>query len=768
MSVYSYRKFKISVSEDSKKTQGLHVGDIVRRQYFDKPNLIYSLMCVLETGTDTVIVQENGVNVEKERPWFIGALLEGDAPATNEILDFVRITNLWDANRLGAMYLTSSDEQAPYIDVIDGIAVEQSLCYPTSLNNVSWTDNFSQYNVLGRAYATATYKPSDLDNYRVCSITKNSVEATNGTFIGLSQLIEQTLGNPNRVLISYKIKASRTMNNIVATLSYEDETRVDGTVNVEATTEWVYKLHAITIDYSDRYKRLFKLNVNDNLQEGDTVEIADLNIVLLSSIANFAGGMKMRMGKLSGVNDPVFGTLEDYGAYVQRLYATKQVNISGTLTAGDENGFGCTFYAGKIHKNVVINSVACDFETATNIFATTDNPVGIGEVYCSEHEMVLNAQTNAWMLGKLGKKYCFSFWAKSATDCEVLVSQNDYSLKVFTIDGSNTWRRYSVAFTIQEALEADTPLRLSVLPSTGLLYFTAPQLESGNYATQYQPTDDVLSYVEDYGAWFNKGGIGGTIQNPLLKLNDDGSISSKNDSFVINNDGTGHFANGRFRWTKDKIILQGVTIKWEDIDDSVKEELKPKSIHLIGEDVFVVDNSICSPESLVIQLTETNFTSSSSERSWYYMNESGEDVLLEGENGRTIIIYPDASYWGERQTLTIKCVVRTNSVDYIDTITIQKRRNGQDAYSVSIVTSKGNTFKNGVGSTELVAHVYRGGTEITDLLAPKDFDWIKTSEDTNSDTIFNNAHIGYGNVLTVTSEDIWNMAQFDCKVRINI
>ena len=148
MAVYQYRKFKISVSEDSKKTQGLHVGDIVRRQYFDNPNLIYSLMCVLETGQDTVTVIENGATKQKKRDWFIGALLEGDVPSTNEILDFVRVTNLWDANRLGAIYMTSSDEQSPYIDVIDGIAVEQSLCYPSSVNNVSWEDNFSQYNVV--------------------------------------------------------------------------------------------------------------------------------------------------------------------------------------------------------------------------------------------------------------------------------------------------------------------------------------------------------------------------------------------------------------------------------------------------------------------------------------------------------------------------------------------------------------------------------------------------------------------------------------------
>ena len=75
-------------------------------------------MCVLETGQDTVTVIENGATKQKTRDWFIGALLEGDVPSTNEILDLVRVTNLWDANRLGAIYMTSSDEQSPYIDVI--------------------------------------------------------------------------------------------------------------------------------------------------------------------------------------------------------------------------------------------------------------------------------------------------------------------------------------------------------------------------------------------------------------------------------------------------------------------------------------------------------------------------------------------------------------------------------------------------------------------------------------------------------------------------
>ncbi len=45
--------------------------------------------------------------------------------------------------------------------------------------------------------------------------------------------------------------------------------------------------------------------------------------------------------------------------------------------------------------------------------------------------------------------------------------------------------------------------------------FTGPQLEAGERATLYQPTDAVLDETEGYGAWFNKGGIGGRSKTPF-------------------------------------------------------------------------------------------------------------------------------------------------------------------------------------------------------------------------------------------------------------
>ncbi len=94
MAVYNYSKYKIRIDPESKKIQGLRVGDIVRRQYFDYPNLIYSLMVVIETGVDII--------GEKESSYFIGGLIEGDGPKSGELLDFVRVTNLFDPDRSGA------------------------------------------------------------------------------------------------------------------------------------------------------------------------------------------------------------------------------------------------------------------------------------------------------------------------------------------------------------------------------------------------------------------------------------------------------------------------------------------------------------------------------------------------------------------------------------------------------------------------------------------------------------------------------------------
>ena len=524
MALYSYSKYKILIDPESKKTQGLQVGDVVRRQYFDNPNLIYSLMIVLETGSDIVR--------EKESPYFIGALVEGDEPQQGELLDFVRVTNLFNSNRSGALYLTASDSESPYMDVIDGMATEHSLYLQEKPKRITAGKSF-KFPVNG------------------------------------------TVRNPERMVIAYKVRASKAQADVPLAFGYTDGSEEDGTDMVDISTDWQYKLSLITIDYPGQYPR--QLTIAPELTGDDWCEISDLNIVRLSRIATFADSTKARIGKITGIIDPVFGLLEGYGAYFQNLYATRNVNIAGTLTAGDENGFASTFYVGKIHKNVIANSIGAQF--SGGIVVQEVAPAGIGDVVCTGGDTELCVQSSAWRMERIGKRYTFSIWVKG-TEGRIAFYQDEHYIQDVEIDIAGEWRRYKVSFVVQDSRQEAMYIRFKT--SLTNLLLTAPQLESGNNASQYQPTDEHLSYVEDYGAWFNKGGIGGTIQNPLLRLNEDGSISSRNGSFIIKPDGTGYFAGGKFKWTLDDIELTDITIRWGELDDEAKDQIlsqaKPSNI----------------------------------------------------------------------------------------------------------------------------------------------------------------------------------------------
>jgi len=719
MPVYNYKKYKISLRHDTKKTQGLRTGDIVRRQYFDGTNLVYSLMCVLSYGTEEVV--DSDTNEIVERNYFIGALLEGDVPTSEQLLDFARITNLFDTSRSGALYLTGSDEQSPFMDVIDGIGRNESLCWPENIATADYADSESQYVVVGTDVVSVDYSATMDDNYRVVHIKRDGTVYYD--FVGLQQDFYKYVANPNRVLVSYKIKGSKAMS-FTMSLGYQDGTRTDGEDAVSVTTDWQYKLHAITVDYSGRYLRTFKLDMT-TMSENDEVWIADFNIILLSSVANFGDASKMRIGKLSGVNDPVFGTLDGYGGYMQKLFASRSAHISGTLTAGDENGFAATFYAGKIHRNTFINSIDVDFVSSIDIDDSIDNPTGMGNVYSFGDAVTMNAQSNTWYKERIGKQYTFSFWIYAKAACQLSVLQNDKVVGTIQISSADVsaWARHKVTFELQEPTNDTDGLTLGFAPTftvgvdeTAIAYFTSPQLEAGSIVTQYQPTDATLNYTEDYGAWFARGGIGGTIQNPLLQLNYDGngSIGTRTKSIELKQDGSGHLANEQIKWTKQGDVTFGknVVMTWDNLDSSVKEEVVSKSIRITGTDTFVLLGDMTgadpttSPADITLSLEEENIESTSSQRQWYY--QSGYDyVAFENGNGKTLTIFPFASYWNNANSLTVKCVVEYNGSTYSDTFTVRKQY--MVGYSIEITSSKGVSFKNNDCETILTANVYYQG-----------------------------------------------------------
>ncbi len=120
----------------------------------------------------------------------------------------------------------------------------------------------------------------------------------------------------------------------------------------------------------------------------------------------------MRIGKLDGVADPYSAHTDWLWRLYSKLYASQTAHISGTLTAGDENGFASTFYAGKIYRNCFRNSCDVNFLSAITIDnSSLINPTGMGNVYKTEDvsELTMFAQNRDWLDNHLAKRYCFSF-----------------------------------------------------------------------------------------------------------------------------------------------------------------------------------------------------------------------------------------------------------------------------------------------------------------------------------------------------------------------
>ena len=497
-------------------------------------------------------------------------------------------------------------------------------------------------------------------------------------------------------------------------------------------TEWDYKLWVLTVEYPKQYSRSLTLDLSG---VGEWCEIADLNIIRLSTVAVFTDATKARVGKVSGVIDPVFGVLEGYGAYFQNLYATRNVNIAGTLTAGDENGFGATFYVGKIHKNVLLDSQSCGFEGAEEV--NTSSPVGLGRCVRINADSYIHAQSSEWREERVGTYYCFSLWLYAEETCAVRFYQDELLIGDFVIDQPGRWLRHKVAFPIRSSEAPNMSLGIS---SELSLLVTAPQLEAGILPTPYQATDGTLNYTDEYGAWFNRGGVGGTMQNPLLRFNDDGSISSRDGSFVINQDGTGHFASGRFKWSKDTIELRDVTIRWEDLNEEAQEQLKPRSVSLTGGTTFHYTNALtgeCEPQSISVIATEYNFEPES--RRWEYLATDG--AWRHADNNSSLFeLTSDFHGWEGRDVLTLRYTALFNEEEYTTTHTIFKLYDGEPAYSVYV--------------------------ESTDLIPEGNFLWKRTSKDKESDEIWNSAQ-HYGRELEITEDDVWYKAVFDCEVVIS-
>lgn len=749
MANVEYRRFKIRTERLS--GQGLKEGDLVRREYAEGTGMVSTVLAVLSTGTELIA---DAQGQELEAPYFIGALIEGQAPHSGEPLDFVRTTSLLDPARGGALFFTAAGAAAPYMDAVDGAGTERSLCFPSSIAAEGEQPDKGKYTVIGRGYLTPSCQAP-----RICRLERNDMPAPDGTALGLRQHLGEPLGHPEQLLVGFRTRASEPMSGVAVLLGDTEDLHTDAAAHVEMSQAWTYHLLVMTLEYPAQYTRVLTIDLA-GMPCGSWCEIAELNILRQSDAVNLAAACKVRVGKITGIADPLFGVLDGYGAYFQNLYATRNVNIAGTLTAGDESGFAGTFYVGRIHKNCLLNSLACRFASTTQVLEERA-PAGVGLVHrLTAGDHLLSCQSAAWAALHAGRKYCFSFWCRSEAPTTVTLRQG--GVFIGSLPSCSTWRRQYALFTVQHEKNQQMDILLSL---AGQVDFTSPQLEAGEHPTLYQPTDEVLHETDDYGAWFSRGGIGGTIQHPLLELRDDGAIASRNGSFVINADGTGYMAGGRFAWTKSTIDLKGVTMRWEDFDQAAQQELRPKGVSIFGPDTFHFTDALvpeAQPSSIMLVATEQNFTAEA--RWWEYLCAEGVWKPA-GSRDTTLQLTPDFHAWEGREVLTLRYQALYHAEEYVATYTLTKQYDGQSAYSVYIHTDRGAVLQNGMGATTLMAHIMRGAEEVTEFIPDERFQWSRQSDDPDSDVLWN-ASQHRGRTLTIGGDDVSRKAAFTCEVTI--
>lgn len=93
-----------------------------------------------------------------------------------------------------------------------------------------------------------------------------------------------------------------------------------------------------------------------------------------------------------------------------------------------------------------------------------------------------------------------------------------------------------------------------------------------------------------------------------------------------------------------------------------------------------------------------------------------------------------------------------------------KAKAGTEPYTVTIFSTNGNMFKNGITQTELYAKVYKGSLEVTDQLDSSKFKWTRVSNNEVSDIAWANNHLAGSKTIVVTEEDVFERATFNCTI----
>lgn len=140
--------------------------------------------------------------------------------------------------------------------------------------------------------------------------------------------------------------------------------------------------------------------------------------------------------------------------------------------------------------------------------------------------------------------------------------------------------------------------------------------------------------------------------------------------------------------------------------------------------------------------------------------------MYTGVTTRVMTLYPDAV----PNIAVVKCIITdtdstsgTYNTDFFDTLTFVDQ---SDPVQMSIVSTGGDTFVNGNGSTQLTARLFQNAAEIDSSGTDYTYKWYKYNKDGTLVTGWGGSGVNYktGKTLTVASSDVDVKSTFRCEV----
>lgn len=241
---------------------------------------------------------------------------------------------------------------------------------------------------------------------------------------------------------------------------------------------------------------------------------------------------------------------------------------------------------------------------------------------------------------------------------------------------------------------------------------------------------------------------------------EDGSMKATEGEFT----GTIHATDGEFTGiinaTGGKIGNMTIGTVEETISDVQKLDI----ISNLGYTFKVEENGI-APILISLEVNPIGFTIIDPDKNIVWSGSTDyENWRILGYGAKLDMSYENFNNLQKNDVYYIKVNYSYNEIQKNSYTTLYKVSNGQDARNVEIETSNGKMFINNNITTTLTARVWKGGEEITSKLPYTAFSWTKTNDDGEIDAIWTEAHQNFGNVVTITSDDILRRAQFSCTV----